>query len=219
MTLVIENSGRRERSANREARRRQLIEATIDSIAELGFTETTLSTVTKRAGLSHGTINFHFKSKELLLVETLRYLAEEHRAHWRAALHKAEPQPEKQLAAMVETDFNPVICNAKRLSVWFSFWGETKCRPAYRDKCGQIDDERLREFERLCNLIQEEGRYPHVDPALVAKCLQSLIDGIWLNKLCQPELYRRDEARRMCISFLAGWFPDHFSPNDKPRPN
>nr|NIS43004.1 TetR family transcriptional regulator [Desulfuromonadales bacterium] len=56
------NSGHGDRTANREARRRQLIEATIASIAELGFTDTTLSTVTTRAGLSHGTINFHFTS-------------------------------------------------------------------------------------------------------------------------------------------------------------
>ncbi len=82
--LVTEISGRSNRTANREARRRQLIEATIASIAELGFTDTTLSTVTTRAKLSHGTINFHFKSKQLLLVETLKYLAEEHRDHWHA---------------------------------------------------------------------------------------------------------------------------------------
>ncbi len=94
MTLVTENSARSDRTANREARRRQLIEATIASIAELGFTDTTLSTVTTRAELSHGTINFHFKSKELLFVETLNYLAEEHRDHWHAALEMAGPRPE-----------------------------------------------------------------------------------------------------------------------------
>jgi TetR/AcrR family transcriptional repressor of bet genes len=96
--------------------------------------------------------------------------------------------------------------------VWFSFWGDKRCRPAYLDICGQIDAERLNEFERLCRLIRKEGGYSHADPVLVAKSLQSLIDGIWLNKLCQPELYLRGEARRMCVSFLAGWFPNHFSP-------
>lgn len=218
MTLIAEISGRIARTANREVRRRQLIEATIASIAELGFTDTTLSTVTTRAELSHGTINFHFKSKELLFVETLKYLAEEHRDYWRSALEKVEPRPDKQLAAMIEVDFDPVICNEKRLAVWFAFWGETRCRPAYLDICGQIDAERLREFGRLCQSIKEQGQYPHVDATLVAKCLESLIDGIWLNKLCQPEVYRRSEARRMCISFLSGQFPRHFSLNDEPRP-
>jgi len=218
VTEVSESSGRRDRSANRAARRLQLIEATIASVAELGFTDTTLSTVTERAGLSHGTINFHFKSKKILFIETLKYLAEEHRNRWRGALEKAGPRPERQLAAMIGVDFDPVICDEERLAVWFAFWGEIKCRPAYRDICGQIDAERLKEFERLCGLINEEGQYPHVDPSFVAKCLESLIDGIWLNKLCQPEVYRRSEAMRMCISFLAGWFPRHFSLNDEPWP-
>lgn len=218
MTLVSENSGSGDRAANRVARRRQLIEATISSIAELGFTDTTLSTVTSRADLSHGTINFHFKSKELLFVETLKYLAEEHRDRWRVALANAGPRPENQLAAMIEIDFDSVICNEKRLAVWFAFWGEIKCRPAYLDICGQIDEERLRKFERLCSLIKEEGQYPHVDSSLAAKCLESLVDGIWLNKLCQPEVYRRSEAMRMCISFLAGWFPRHFPLNDESQP-
>lgn len=218
MTLVTKISGRIARTANREARRRQLIDATIASIAELGFTDTTLSAVTTRAELSHGTINFHFKSKELLFVETLKYLAEEHRDHWHAALEKAGSRPEKQLAAMIEVDFNPVICNEKRLAVWFAFWGETKCRPAYLDICGQVDAERLRKFERLCRSIKEEGQYPLVDSSLVAKCLESLIDGIWLNQLCQPKVYRRSEARRMCISFLSAQFPRHFPLNDELRP-
>ena len=214
MALVTETSNRGERTASREARRLQLIEATITSIAELGFTDTTLATVTKRAELSHGTINFHFKSKELLFIETLEYLAEEHRDHWLAALDKAGTKPEKQLAAMVEVDFDPVICNEKRLAVWFAFWGETTCRPAYLEICGQIDADRLKEFERLCQSIIEDGGYAEVDALLVAMCLQSLIDGIWLNKLCQPEIYRRNVARRMCNSFLASWFPNHYSPHD-----
>jgi len=218
VTEVSESSGRRDRSANRAARRLQLIEATIASVAELGFTDTTLSTVTVRAGLSHGTINFHFKSKKILFIETLKYLAEEHRNRWRGALEKAGPRPERQLAAMIGVDFDPVICDEERLAVWFAFWGEIKCRPAYRDICGQIDAERLKEFERLCGLINEEGQYPHVDPSFVAKCLESLIDGIWLNKLCQPEVYRCSEAGRMCISFLAAQFPRHFPLNDKPQP-
>ena len=211
MALAVESNNRGERTASREARRLQLIEATITSIAELGFTDTTLATVTKRAELSHGTINFHFKSKDLLFIETLKYLAEEHRDHWVGALDRAGDKPERQLAAMIDVDFDPVIWNERRLAVWFAFWGETKCRPAYLEICGQIDADRLKEFERLCQAIIAEGGYTDVDATLVAMCLQSLIDGIWLNKLCQPEVYQRDVARRMCNTFLASWFPNHFS--------
>ena len=65
------------RFAAREARRQQLIDATIDSISKRGFSGTTLATVTASVKLSHGTVNYHFDSKETLYVETLGYLAEE----------------------------------------------------------------------------------------------------------------------------------------------
>ena len=64
----------RSRAATREFRKAQLIEATIDSIAKRGFAETTLADVADGAGLSRGIVNFHFQSKEQLLVETLQMI-------------------------------------------------------------------------------------------------------------------------------------------------
>ncbi len=205
-------NARAPRVASREARRQQLVEATIASIAELGLTDTTLATVTGRAGLSHGTVNFHFQSKERLFSETLRFLAEEHREHWRSALDAAGPRPEQQLAAMIGADFDPAISSEARLSVWFAFWGERKCRPLYAEICGLMDAERLETFERLCRRIAEDGGYSRTDPALVAHGLQAQIDGVWLNMLCEPEVYAGDRAVEICLSYLAGAFPDHFAP-------
>ena len=77
------------RAATKALRRQQLIDSTIDSIAKRGFSGTTLADVADGAGLSRGIVNFHFKSKEMLLVETLRYLAEEYRDAWRRGLERA----------------------------------------------------------------------------------------------------------------------------------
>ena len=52
------------RKLSREARRAQLIEATIKVVAERGYARATLTEVASRAGLSHGLVNFHFQSKE-----------------------------------------------------------------------------------------------------------------------------------------------------------
>ncbi|HUF55057.1 MAG TPA: transcriptional regulator BetI [Thermohalobaculum sp.] len=198
------------RFASRETRRQQLVDATIASIAELGLSETTLASVTRRAGLSHGTVNFHFKSKRGLLVETLRHLTGEHRARWRAALEERAAGPAGRLVAMIAVDFDPAICNASRLAVWFAFWGERSCGPLYREACGEVDAERLAAFERLCAEITEEGGYAELDAARAARCLQSLVDGIWLNMLYQPGQHTNEEAMAMCLSFLAGQFPRHF---------
>jgi TetR/AcrR family transcriptional regulator, transcriptional repressor of bet genes len=59
---AVRTAGTPPRTASREVRRRQLIEATINSIAQHGIGGTTMNTVTEFLGLSLGIVNFHFKN-------------------------------------------------------------------------------------------------------------------------------------------------------------
>lgn len=111
------------RKQSRAARRQQLIEATIETIAAQGYSRTTLTDVARQAGISHGLVNFHFETKERLLTETLQYLAAEYRQNWTAALEAAGPSPAEQLDAVLRADFDPRICTNARLSAWCAFWG------------------------------------------------------------------------------------------------
>ena len=76
------------RTLAKQRRREQLIKATINCVAKRGFSATTMADITREAGLSLGIVNLHFKSKEKLLLETLKYLAEEYRHHWEKTLEK-----------------------------------------------------------------------------------------------------------------------------------
>src|SRR5215216_1094708 len=87
------DSDKRGRKASKETRQLQLIEATIDSLAKRGYSETTMADVADGAGLSRGIVNFHFESKEKLLVATLQYMADEYSSHWSSALEKAGDDP------------------------------------------------------------------------------------------------------------------------------
>jgi AcrR family transcriptional regulator len=65
------------RTASRATRRLQLIDATMKCIARKGMSSTTLGDVAREAGLSQGIVNLHFESKDNLLNETLRHLADD----------------------------------------------------------------------------------------------------------------------------------------------
>ncbi|MEX2319499.1 MAG: TetR family transcriptional regulator, partial [Bauldia sp.] len=58
-----------------DVRRQQLIEATIDTLAEEGFVATTLAEIGSRARVSPGLISHYFSDKDGLLEATLRNLA------------------------------------------------------------------------------------------------------------------------------------------------
>ena len=66
------------RDANKKTSNLKLISSAIKNISEKGISETKMSDVSQGAGLSQGIVNFHFKSKELLLIETLKYVSNEY---------------------------------------------------------------------------------------------------------------------------------------------
>lgn len=205
----------RGRAATREYRREQLIRSTIDSIAKRGFAETTLANVADGAGLSRGIVNFHFQSKEALLVATLQYLAEEYRTTWSRALERAGPSPTERLRALVLADFDPVICNRKKIAVWHAFMGEAKSRPTYMKLCGARDEEYLDLLTELCRAVLAEGEYEPRDPRRLAITITALTDGLWLNLLINPQRIERDAARLVCLEFLGRLFPRHFPPAER----
>ncbi len=201
---------RRGRTAPPAERREQLIRATIRCVAQHGLADTTIATVAQQAGLSQGIINLHFRSKEGLLTETLRYLADEYRSACREAAAAAEVSPAAGLQAMVELDFRRNICARDKLAVWFAFWGERKFRPTYRRICAERDKSYDDMVRVMCARLCEPGDYPEVEPALVADGLSALTDGLWLDLLVRPESMSRDLARRIALSYLADAFPRHF---------
>ncbi|MFO1176066.1 MAG: TetR family transcriptional regulator C-terminal domain-containing protein [Paracoccaceae bacterium] len=197
------------RKLSREARRMQLIDATIEVIAVKGYARTTLTDVANRAGLSHGLVNFHFQTKERLLAETLLFLAEEYRQNWTQALEGAGPAPARRLDAMLRADFNPTICTDAKLSAWCAFWGEAQCRPLYQEQCGSNDAAYLEALESLCAELKAEGGYGF-DPVRAARVLRVTTEGVWLDMMTMNTPYGRAEALGTVHSCAAAFFPRHF---------
>lgn len=206
---------KRGRKASKETRRQQLIEATIDSLAKRGYSETTMADVADGAGLSRGIVNFHFESKENLLIATLQYMADEYSAHWRASLLKAGDQPASQLAALVAADFDRTICNRRKLAAWCAFWGEAKSRPTYQALCGARDEAYQNVFIELCRVLKVEGGYDF-DPHATALSLSAMLEGLWLRLMMGTEEVTRESAHHAAQEFLASVFPRHFS-REQPR--
>ena len=201
----------KKRTASKQERQLQLIRATIRSVAKNGLADTTMSTVAREAGLSQGIINLHFQSKDRLLIETLRYIADEYKTSWEKALDGAGPSPAERLAALVEVDFNMPVCDRNKLAVWFAFWGESKSRPTYRKLCATRDIQYRKELGDLCQLLIEEGGYHGLDAMVLATGLSAMTEGLWLDLLISPRSLTREQARNICLAYLASAFPRHFS--------
>ncbi|HET6620987.1 MAG TPA: transcriptional regulator BetI [Dongiaceae bacterium] len=198
------------RDALKEARKVQLMEATIDCIAARGFAELTLADVAKAAGLSVGIVNFYFRSKDVLLIETLRHLVAEYIQQTNENIRSAGPSAAAQVEAMIESDFHRAVANRKRVTVWYAFWGETRWRPEFLKICQQLSDSFHHETRQVFARLVAEGGYANVDADLVARGFDAMIDGLWLDMLINPKAVDREAAKQVVRTYLAGIFPNEF---------
>lgn len=198
---------RRERAENAAKRRRQLIEATIDSIVEHGLSATTLATVSDGAGLSQGVAVFYFQNKQTLLAETLKYHYEEYNRVWQSALAEAPDDPVERVLALVCADLDARICNPRHLALWNSFWGEAKARPTFAKICEVYDSEHTEVLLGLCKEAEALIADPSWNAESLAEALDTITDGMWIRMHVTPDAMDKAAGRRLVGRFLATLLP------------
>lgn len=193
-------------------RRQQLIDSTIAVLARKGYAGLTVADVAKEAGLSAGIVIFHFNSKDELLAAVLGALAAEYRAHWEASMNAAGASPPERLKALLLSDFDIDVYTREKLAAWVAFWGEIQGRPFYDQICAGSDAERQAATESLCRQIIADGGY-NLDPALTARGLESLGDGLWvgLGGAGYKGQVSGTQAKQVMATALAAFFPKHFA--------
>lgn len=96
---------KRERVPQAERRRvtrGKLLDATVESLVDLGYARTTTVEVGERTGLSRGTQLHHFPSKADLLVAAIEHLAEERSTEFSAELEARAAATDDPVDAMVD---------------------------------------------------------------------------------------------------------------------
>jgi TetR/AcrR family transcriptional repressor of bet genes len=200
---------RQVRRAPKALRREQLINATIDSLAFRGYAATTLADVAEGAGLSRGIVNFHFESKDNLLVETLQHLAEDYTSNWRLAVAEAGESAASKMRAVLVSDLNDKICTPRLVAAWFAFYTEAKARPAYQELSWGRDGDYYSTLVSVCATLKAEGAY-RFDPERIAAGVYAMQEGLWLRLMIESALFDRELALSTALATAGTLFPLHF---------
>lgn len=95
MTDATETRPRRRQAQRSAATREALLDATIASLVQDGYANTTTARVCERAGLSRGAHLHHFQTRSALLAAAIGRLAERRREELLAAADALPPGPER----------------------------------------------------------------------------------------------------------------------------
>lgn len=192
---------------NAKRRRKQLIDAAVQSIVEHGLSATTLATVAQASGLSQSAAVFYFKSKDSLLNETFRYRLDEYRTAWLDALAAAGPDPVDRLVAVVLASLDPQLLTAQNLAFWNSFWPEASRNRTLNAISERYDAERQEVQTSLC-VEAEPFIFGSVwTPTLVSRALEVMTDGVWSRLHYSPDYMSSEDSIRVAATLLSTIFP------------
>jgi phenylpropionate dioxygenase-like ring-hydroxylating dioxygenase large terminal subunit/AcrR family transcriptional regulator len=186
-----------------------LIQATVAAISRHGLSELTSAKIASAAGHTAASINFHFGSKEALLLATLREVSEEFAAVMGRVMEEAGDDAMHALLGIVDASLARGLSGPDKIAVWYAFLSESKARGDYQRICGERDAAWSRMVKDLCKqVIAARGNgSPWPDAGAVAEGLMGLIDQQWQGILFEGEGFDREAARRQCRAYLCSVFP------------
>jgi betaine-aldehyde dehydrogenase len=201
------------RSEAEEGRRRQLIETTLDSLAEVGFVGSTLSQIAGRANVSPGLVAHYFGDKDGLLDAAFRTLTARVGEAVLVRL-KAARTPRERLLAVIDGNLDPKEFDRRTGTAWLSFWGQAP------------HVERLRRIQsvyqrRMLSNLRDALRAlaPAAEAGKLAAMIAAMIDGVWLRAaLSNWSEADSESARALLTAFVEARLADlKAAPKASPR--
>jgi TetR/AcrR family transcriptional repressor of bet genes len=197
--------------ASRARQRQRLIDACISALHIHGPSRTTVEKVVALADMSPGIVRFYFDSKDAMLVASLAYLATEFEERVMTPVSRLRNAPVKALEQLVELYLDPDIASPRKVSVWYSFWGEASSRQEYLQICGKKDEDFAVLVHELVEALIAQTGQSHLDADGVALGLIGVLEVLWQGFAFTEEArIDRKGAKRRSLAFLSSVFPGQF---------
>ena len=203
----ISSSEQAELSTNHQ----KLIDATIETIAKRGLGETTISHVAQAAKVSQGYANFRFKSKENLLLSSLKFISDEYKKSWGKIFEDQNIIPKERVLKIIENDFSSKIASRNKIAVWIAFYSEVKFRPSYLSICQHQDEIYSEQMEKLIQEILDENEEKNISAKEISETYLSMVDGLWQRILFDPKVYSHEFCKKLVNNYFKTVFPKTFS--------
>lgn len=180
--------GSKERTFIEAARRAQIIEAAIDTIAELGYGQASLSRIAERAGASKGVISYHFDGKDELVRELVADVVSRAAAYLRP-LVLAETTGAGRLRSAIEANVAYMSGHRNEMIAVAEIARNARDAQGNRPFDSSFVQAGAGALARLLAQGQEAGEFrADFDPAVAASTIRAAIDAIPHRLARQPAL-------------------------------
>ncbi|MFC0624537.1 TetR/AcrR family transcriptional regulator [Kribbella deserti] len=167
------------------ARRAQIIEAAIETVAAIGYGQASLARIAGQAEISKSVISYHFSNKEDLLEKVVEQVLSDWNASMRPLL-EAEPTAAGRLAAYIRSRLAYLRENRRRVVAL------TEIIMNHRDADGRLvfaerDAEPVDELLAILRAGQSAGEFRAFDSMVLAMTVTQALEGAMTRWAEQPE--------------------------------
>jgi len=198
--------------ASRARQRLRLIDACISALHMHGPSRTTVEKVVALADMSPGIVRFYFDSKDAMLLASLAHLAAEFEERVMRPVAQLRQTPVRALEQLVELYLDAEVASPRKVSVWYSFWGEASSRQEYLEICGKKDDDFAALVRDLIERLIAQSGESHLDADAVALGLIGVLEVLWQSiAFMQESQIDRIAAKQRSLAYLRSVFPGQFA--------
>jgi TetR/AcrR family transcriptional regulator, fatty acid metabolism regulator protein len=159
------------------ARRKQIIECTIETLAETGYWQTSLEKIAQKAGISKGVILYYFKNKDTLILETAQYI-------FGLDMEKTHQQMETELTAAgklkhyIAYNLEFMQKRPKQLKAVVEIITNLRTAEGNLYFNARSAEPTLTELEKILKLGQNTGEFRQFDTRVMAMSIRGSIDAV-----------------------------------------
>ena len=147
----------------------------------------------------------------ILLVASLEFLASEFEQRLLLPVSERIDDPVRALNLLVDLYLGAELASTRKVSVWYSFWGEASSRQEYYDICGARDAKFEALVHDLTRRLLEREPSGDVDADAIALGLIGTLEMLWQGFAFQTEsAIDRGGSRRRAENYLRSVFPHSF---------
>ncbi len=173
-------------------RREEVLEATCEIIAEVGFRNVRVSDVAKRAGISTGVVHYYFGTKEQMLDDAFRFAVQQARQRSLESITGVSSARDR-LYAVLDVQL-PTDESDREWPLWLHLWAEALMRPPLQELNRASYENWIALIEGIIVEGQGTGEFRKVSAHDVTLQLLTMIDGL----VIQATLGAKDlDARRV----------------------
>lgn len=188
------------RSVAETARRAQIVDCAIDTIAELGFANASVDQIARRVGVSKGVITYHFPSKDQIVDAVVAKVTAAGRAYMEPRI-MAETSAAGRLRAYIVSDLEFIDANRKALIALVEIAMGARRADGSVIIGAEMLAERVASLEELLRAGQRTNEFRRFNTRVMALTIIQAIDGVPPLLAREPDLDVKLHAKELATVF------------------